>query len=96
LLVATEPVWLVEATYAPDAAETRVPFRPQHAARLLELQEQGVVIEAGALDDMSASVLLLRAPSEADALEICRQDIYTRNGVWVEFRIRLYNRLIPG
>ena len=94
--MATEPVWLVEATYAPDAAETRAPIRPQHAARLLELKEQGVLIEAGALDDMSASVLLLRAPSEADVMEICRQDIYTRNGVWVEFRVRAFHRLVPG
>jgi uncharacterized protein YciI len=92
----TEPVWLIEATYAPDAAESRVPIRAQHAARLLELKEQGVIIEAGAFPDVSASVLLLRAASEAEALEICRQDVYTRNGVWVEFRIRPFNRLTAG
>jgi uncharacterized protein YciI len=91
-----EPVWLIEATYAPDAAESRVPIRAQHAARLLELKAQGVVIEAGAFPDVSASVLLVRAPLEEDARELCRQDVYTRNGVWVEFRIRPFNRLIPG
>ena len=94
--MATEPVWLIEATYAPDAAESRVPIRAQHAARLLELKAQGVLIEAGAFDDVSASVLMLRVPTQEAALEICRQDVYTRNGVWVEFRIRPFNRLVAG
>ena len=91
-----EPVWLIEATYAPDAAESRLPIRAEHAARLLELKAQGIIIEAGAYPDVSASVLMLRAPSQEAALEICRQDVYTRNGVWVEFRIRPFNRLTPA
>lgn len=45
-----EPTWLIEATYAPDAAATRVPFRVRHLARLGELKDAGVVIEAAALD----------------------------------------------
>jgi uncharacterized protein YciI len=90
-----EPVWLIEATYAPDAAESRLPIRAEHAARLLELKAQGTIIEAGAYPDVSASVLMLRAASQEAALEICRQDVYTRNGVWVEFRIRPFNRLVP-
>jgi uncharacterized protein YciI len=94
--VATEPVWLIEATYAPDAAESRVPIRAEHAARLLDLRQQGILIEAGAYDDMSASVVMLRAASEAAALAICRDDVYTRNGVWVEFRVRAFNRLTAG
>ena len=88
-----EPVWFIEATYAPDAAETRVPVRPTHVARLIELKEQGVVVEVGAFPDVSSSILIVRAPSEAAALEICRQDVYTRNGVWVEFRVRPFNRV---
>ena len=31
-----EPTWLIEATYAPDAADTRVPFRARHLARLVD------------------------------------------------------------
>ena len=53
-----EPVWLVEATYAPDAAETRVPFRAEHLARLQDLKRQRVVVEAGAYADVSASVII--------------------------------------
>lgn len=88
-----EPVWLVQATYAPDAAETRVPFRARHLARLAELKAAGVVIEAGAFTDVSASVMLLRAASEAEAIELCRQDVYMQNGVWVELRARPFGRV---
>jgi uncharacterized protein YciI len=92
--VEIEPIWLVEATYAPDAAETRKPFRAQHLARLMELRDAGVVIEAGAFPDVSASVVLLRAASEAEAVALCRDDVYMRNGVWVEVRARPFGRVI--
>jgi uncharacterized protein YciI len=94
--VPIEPIWLVEATYAPDAAETRKPFRAEHLARLMELRDAGVVIEAGAFPDVSASVVLLRAASEADALAICRDDVYMRNGVWVDVRARPFGRVTRG
>jgi uncharacterized protein len=91
-----EPVWLVEATYAPDAADTRVPFRAEHIARLQELKRQGVVIEAGAFTDVSATIILLRAADEATAVDLCRQDVYLRNGVWVEVRARAFGRVREG
>jgi uncharacterized protein len=93
---AIEQIWLVEATYAPDAAETRVPFRAAHLARLVELKEAGVVIEAGAFTDVSASIVLVRADSEEAALAICREDVYMRNGVWVEIRARPFGRVVRG
>ena len=91
--VAIESVWLVEATYAPDAAETRKPHRAEHLARLAELIDTGIVIEAGAFLDVSASVVIVRAGSEAGALAICRDDVYLRNGVWVEVRARPFGRV---
>ena len=92
--VTIEPTWLIEATYAPDAAEMRVPFRARHLARIVELRDAGVIIEAGALTDMSASILIIRAADEAAALEIARADIYMANGVWVEVRARPFGRVI--
>jgi uncharacterized protein YciI len=91
-----EPVWLVEATYAPDAAETRVTFRAEHVARLRALKRQGIVIEAGAFTDVSATLVLVRAADEEAALEICRDDVYLRNGVWVELRARPFGRVTDG
>ena len=91
-----EPVWLVEATYAPDAVQTRVPFRAEHIARLRELKRQGIVVEAGAFADVSASVVLMRAADEQEALALCRDDVYLRNGVWVELRARAFGRVTEG
>jgi uncharacterized protein YciI len=91
-----ELVWLVEATYAPDAAETRVPFRAEHIARLRELKRQGIVVEAGAYADVSATLVLLRAADEEAALDLCRDDVYLRNGVWIELRARPFGRVTDG
>lgn len=91
-----EPVWFVEATYAPDAAETRGPFRGEHLARMLELRNAGVVVEVGAFPDVSSSIVIVRAPSEEEALDVCRADVYLRNGVWVELRARPFGILRPA
>ncbi len=91
--VTIEPTWLIEATYAPDGAESRMPFRAQHTARLAELMRAGVLVEAGAFADASASILIVRATDESAALDIARADIYVANGVWVEVRARPFGRL---
>ena len=88
-----EPIWFVEATCAPDAAETRIPFRAEHLARLQELKRAGIVVEAGAFADVSASIVLVRAVDEQAALDVCRADVYLRNGVWVELRARAFGRV---
>ncbi|OGO57561.1 MAG: hypothetical protein A2V85_10250 [Chloroflexi bacterium RBG_16_72_14] len=88
-----ETVWFIEATYAPDAAETRVPFRARHLARARALKAAGVIVEVGAFTDVSASILLIRAASEAEALEVCRGDVYMQHGVWVELRARPFGRV---
>jgi uncharacterized protein len=88
-----EAVWLVQATYAPDAAETRVPIRSAHLARIAELKAAGVVVEAGAFTDVTSSILLVRAESEQAALDIARQDVYMQNGVWVELRAKPFGRV---
>ena len=92
--VTIEPTWLIEATYAPDAAETRLPFRARHLARGAELIEAGVIVEMGAFADVSASILIVRAPDEAAALEIARGDVYMANGIWVELRARPFGRVV--
>lgn len=91
-----ESVWLVEATYAPDGAETRKPFRAAHLARLLELKDAGVIVEVGAFMDVSKSIVLVRAESEEAALAVCRDDVYMQNGVWVEVRARPFGRVVRG
>jgi uncharacterized protein YciI len=94
--VTIEPTWLIEATYAPDADETRVPFRARHLARLADLMEAGVVVAAGAFADVSASIVVVRAVDEQAALDIARSDIYMANGVWVEVRARPFGLVLKS
>lgn len=91
-----EPVWLVEATYAPDAAETRVPFRAEHLAGIRKRLASSEYIEAGAFADVSASVIMVRAGSAEAAIELVRDDVYLHNGVWVEVRARAFGRVTPA
>ena len=91
--VVLENVFVIEATYAPDAAETRPAHRPTHLARIAELRRTGVVLEAGAYPDLSGSLLLVRAPDAEAALGIARDDVYMREGVWVEARVRPFVRV---
>ncbi len=86
----TELVWLVEATYAPDGAETRTPFRPEHLATAAARLADGRYLLVGAYADVSASVIVVRAETEAEALAIVGDDVYLRNGVWVELRARRF------
>lgn len=88
-----ESIWFVEATYAPDAAETRAPFRAEHLAGVRRRLESGEYVEAGAFTDVSASVVLVRAESAEAALALVRDDVYLRNGVWVEVRARAFGRV---
>lgn len=88
-----EPVYLVEATYVANAAEARAPFRPAHLARIKELKDSGVMIEAGAYADVSASLFMLRAATEDEALDICRADVYWQNGIWIDLKARAFARV---
>lgn len=91
--IVIEPVWLVEATYAPDAAETRVPLRAEHLAGIAARKAAGVYVEAGAFADVSSSIVIVRAADEAEAIAIVSDDVYLRNGVWVELRARRFGRV---
>jgi len=92
--VALEPIFVIEAVYAPDAAETRKPVRAEHLARMAALRDQGIVIEVGGFADVSASLILIRAESEQEALAVARQDVYMQHGVWVELKIKAFGRVV--
>lgn len=76
--IAIESIFVIEATYAPDVAETRPAHRAEHLARLAALRDAGVVIEAGAFEDLSGSLLLVRAADAAAARELAVSDVYMR------------------
>lgn len=91
-----ELVWLVECTYAPDGAETRTPFRAEHIRAAAERIADGRYAEVGAFTDVSSSILIVRAASEAEAIALVSDDVYLRNGVWVEVRARPFGRISPA
>ena len=89
--VSTERVYVIEGTYAPDAAERRVPVRGEHLARVAAAHRDGRVVMAGAFDDMSRSLLVLRAEDEAAARAWAGADVYVGSGVWASVEIRPFN-----
>ena len=92
--LAIERIWVVEAAYGPDVADRRPPVRAEHLTRIAELREAGTIIEAGAFNDMSGSLVLIRAESEEEALAVARADVYFRSGVWTELRVRALGRVV--
>jgi uncharacterized protein YciI len=92
--ITTETIWVIEGRYAPDAAELRRPYRAEHLARIARLRDEGVILEAGAFADMTSSMLLCRVASEEEAMALARDDVYLREGVWVEVRCRAFSRAI--
>jgi uncharacterized protein len=91
--IVMEPVFVIEATYAPDAAETRPPHRSTHLARIADLRAAGIVLEAGAYPDLSGSLLMVRAADADAAMALAAEDVYMREGVWVEARVRPFVRV---
>jgi uncharacterized protein YciI len=93
--VSVETVYVVEVSYAADAAEKRPAVRPEHLTRVAQLMDEGRLIEAGGFLDFSSALLLVRASSEADAVALIRDDVYIRRGVWVDdVRARAFGRVI--
>ena len=92
--LAIERIWVVEAVYAPDAAERRTAVRAEHLARAAELREAGTILEVGAFADMSGSLLLFRVPDEETARALAQADVYFRTGVWTEIRVRALGRVV--
>jgi uncharacterized protein len=83
--------YIVEAAYAEGAKEKRGPFRDEHLKRLGKLYREGVVAVAGALSDMSASLFILMVEWEDSARAIVETDVYWRNGIWTDYKLRRMN-----
>jgi hypothetical protein len=95
--IKVESVFLVEAQYTADAAERRPAVRSEHLTRVARLREEGTIIEAGAYsDELTSSVLLVRADDAAAALAIARGDVYVKAGVWGDISARPFGRVVSG
>jgi uncharacterized protein (DUF952 family)/uncharacterized protein YciI len=92
--VGVETIYVVEATYGPEAERLRPAVRPEHLARIGRLIAEGRIIEAGGHLDFSTALLLVRASSEAEALELVGDDVYVRSGVWTTLRAKPFGRVV--
>ncbi|NEE00491.1 YciI family protein [Phytoactinopolyspora halotolerans] len=86
-----EPTFFVRATYVEDAATKREPYRAEHLDNVARMLSDGRLIVAGALADMSASVLVVRAADADAATAMMEQDVYWRTGVWTNIEVSAYN-----
>jgi len=93
--VAVETVFMVEISYSADAAEKRPAVRPEHLRRIARLMADDRVLEAGGYLDFSSALLMVRAPSEEEAVALVRDDVYLREGVWLDnARARPFGRVV--
>lgn len=90
----TQRCFVVEAALVDDAARRRAPHRTEHLTRISKLEVEGVVVVAGAFDDLSASLLVLRLDSPDAAAAVIETDVYWRNGVWTGYEVRALNRVM--
>lgn len=86
---------VVEASYAPGAAEKRAPYREEHLSRVGKLIDAGAVVVAGALADMSASLMVLAIEGEDAVRAVVESDVYWQNGIWTDYTVRKLNRVVP-
>jgi uncharacterized protein len=86
--------FVVEATYASNAAEARKPHRQAHLDRVRKLAGEGVLVLAGAYEDMSASLLVFEVETEDAVRAVIKTDIYLEQGVWSGYRIKKLSRVV--
>lgn len=82
--VTVETVFIVEISYTADAAEKRPAVRVEHLGRLARLVAEDRIIEASGYLDFSSALLMVRASSESEAVALVRDDVYVREGVWLD------------
>jgi uncharacterized protein (DUF952 family)/uncharacterized protein YciI len=81
--ISVEQVFVVEARYGPNAERLRPEVRPEHLDRIARLMGEGRVVEAGGYLDLSTALLLVRADTADEAVDLFRDDVYVRAGVWL-------------
>jgi uncharacterized protein YciI len=93
--VAVQTIYVVEISYTAEAPEKRPAVRPEHLARVAGLLKDGRLIEAGGFLDFSSALFLVPAASEAEAVALIRDDVYLREGVWLDdARARPFGRVV--
>lgn len=84
--------WLCQVPDKSNALQNRLAARPEHLKDLKPRIDSGVVVFGGATlseqpagegtPAMNGSVLLIKADTKEEVLQILKNDPYTKNGAW--------------
>ena len=95
-------LFMLLATDADDTLEARLAARPQHLARLQQLQDENRLILAGPnpLPDndaaFSGSLIVADFASLDEAEAWAQQDPYVDAGVYADILIRPFKKVLPA
>ncbi|MFL5771160.1 MAG: YciI family protein [Chloroflexota bacterium] len=93
--VTIETVYAVEISYSPEAQAKRPAVRFEHLTRIARLLGDGRLVEAGGYLDWKSALLVVRASSEQEAIDLIRDDVYVRSGVWLDDAVaRAFGRVV--
>jgi uncharacterized protein len=81
---------------APDAKEKRPHIRPAHLEHLEALAREGRVPLAGPFTDGSGSLIVLEAPSLADAWALVARDPFVVNGIYNQVELKPFVQVFPA
>jgi len=82
--ISVETVYAVEISYSPEAQAKRPAVRFEHLTRVARLLGDGTLVEAGGYLDWKSALLIFRAGSAQEAIDLIRDDVYLRSGVWLD------------
>lgn len=94
-------LFMLLATDAENSAQARAQTRPDHLARLAELDKQGRLFTAGPNplpdnpDAVSGSLIIADFDSLDDAEAWAGDDPYVHAGVYAEILIRPFKKVFP-
>jgi uncharacterized protein YciI len=90
----------------PDSLDKRLAARPEHLARLQQLQDEGRLLLAGpfpAIDaenpgpaGFSGSLIVAEFPTLADAKRWAEADPYVAAGVYANVEVRPFRKVLPA
>ena len=79
----------------PEGELKRKIHRPAHLRRLEELDALGRVVLAGPLVDKCGSLIVIEAPSLAEAEAFAQSDPYTVHGVFERIEVHPFQQVLP-
>ena len=89
------PLFAMYGWDGPQGAERRKIHRPEHLARLAELDAQGRVIAAGPLTDGVGSLLIIDFPDQDAAAAWMAADVYLREGIFARTEVHPFILAFP-